>query len=511
MIHILIVDDEKAARSQIEYELRSGYPEEIMVESVSNGFAALELAEQNKPDILLADIKMPKMDGITLTQKMKEKNPDIKVILITGYADKEIVKQAIRMGVDNFIEKPIVANELISAVVKAREAISRSARVSELNSSRVVFALAKAGCDVERLFSNQSYYFYKKMLHMRFQTVILKILPVDEVSPVNQPDILSSLFDLLHEWSMEALYAFKTENILMIHFCMEKETDFLRTEAFCENYMTGKEEYFFFCCMGKVVGCMQEIYLSYNEAILCMEQSFFRRRPGICRIQEMTDNGAEEMDNPEKLQSLLREDKKSEVFELLDQIHRHLQSCSNKLIIDAKKIYIDFVHQLFVFSAEYCRNFSKEHREQDVILQINSVQWLEQLHQMVYRLLKELLSDVENRDKESALVSKVETYVKSHITDSNLSLDRIADYCALSSGYVNRIFKKKTGQTLNEYIGNVRIKKALTLLMETNDTMEHIALCVGYGSANYFYSVFKKKYGVTPAEYRNMYVGGGKA
>lgn len=505
MIHILIVDDEKAARNQIEYELREGYPGSVTISSVSNGFAALEIAEKNMPDILLADIMMPKMDGITLTRKMKEKNSDIKIILITAYADKEIVKQALKIGVDNFVEKPININELLTAVSKAEDEIKKSSQVSRINSSKVVFSLAKPDCNTEQLFSNMPYYLYQKMKQMKFQTAILKLLPVNDDVIVDQPNILSGLSDLLHEMSLEALYAFKTENVLIIHFCVDDQVDILQTETFCQTYMERKSDYYIFCCFGKIVEGMQDIYLSYNEAIVCMEQSFFRKVPGICRLQELTDNVTVTSVNLENLQLLLQENKKTEILQLLEQLHQYFQSCNNMLVIDAKNSYMDFVHQLFTFSSEYHLKFSKEYREQDIILQISNVQWLEKLHELVYALLNDLMPGAENRDKESELVNKVKTYVKTHITDQNISLEMIADYCSLSSGYVNRIFKNKTGQTLNEYIGDVRIKNALEMLMQTDDTLEHIALCAGYGSANYFYSVFKKKYGVTPAEYRNVY------
>mgnify|MGYP000966054924 FL=1 len=125
MLKILVVDDEKGTRDVISKlinwnELGIGW-----VGEAEDGADALQIAKDEKPDILLTDIKMPKMNGIQLVENLREALPNCKIIFLTGYSDKEYLKAAIRYKAVNYVEKPVDLNELTKVLKSAaKEALA---------------------------------------------------------------------------------------------------------------------------------------------------------------------------------------------------------------------------------------------------------------------------------------------------------------------------------------------------------------------------------------------------
>lgn len=116
MIKVMIVDDEKYVRMGIKNDTDWALIGCEVVAEASNGEMALELAGQFRPDLVISDIKMPKMDGIELAGRLLEKYPDTKVIFLTAYNEFEYARQAVRLGVSDYLLKPFHDGELEGAI-----------------------------------------------------------------------------------------------------------------------------------------------------------------------------------------------------------------------------------------------------------------------------------------------------------------------------------------------------------------------------------------------------------
>ncbi len=116
MIKVMIVDDEKYVRMGIKNDTDWALIGCEVVAEASNGEMALELASEHRPDLVISDIKMPKMDGIELAGKLLEKYPDTKVIFLTAYNEFEYARQAVRLGVSDYLLKPFQDGELEGAI-----------------------------------------------------------------------------------------------------------------------------------------------------------------------------------------------------------------------------------------------------------------------------------------------------------------------------------------------------------------------------------------------------------
>lgn len=118
MYKLIFAEDERASRMGI-LDAIPWEELEIQVETGKNGIDALKIAETFKPDILLTDIKMPKMDGILLAQKIKELNPNCSILFISGYSEVEYLKSAIHLRAINYVDKPVIISELKEHLMKA--------------------------------------------------------------------------------------------------------------------------------------------------------------------------------------------------------------------------------------------------------------------------------------------------------------------------------------------------------------------------------------------------------
>lgn len=127
MIRIMIVDDEILFREYLRTSIQWGnYGFSICAEA-RNGLEALEMMEKEVPDILLLDINMPFMDGITLSEQVRERNYKTELVIITGYGEFEYAQRALKLGVVDFILKPFEKEELLMTLIKIKNRIMSTA------------------------------------------------------------------------------------------------------------------------------------------------------------------------------------------------------------------------------------------------------------------------------------------------------------------------------------------------------------------------------------------------
>lgn len=120
MIKVMVVDDHELVREGIKSLLET-YDDIKVVGEAQNGMEAIEVITQNVPDVLLMDIKMPKMDGIDAAKNIMEKNPEIKIIALTSFIDKNLVEEALKSGVMGYVMKNTTGEKLISVIRGAVE------------------------------------------------------------------------------------------------------------------------------------------------------------------------------------------------------------------------------------------------------------------------------------------------------------------------------------------------------------------------------------------------------
>ena len=115
MIKVMIADDQELIRQSLQIVL-STHEDLKIVDAVENGFAVLESIKKERPDVILMDIRMPEMDGVYCTKAVKEKYPDIKIIILTTFDDDEFVFSALKYGASGYLLKGVSMDELYHAI-----------------------------------------------------------------------------------------------------------------------------------------------------------------------------------------------------------------------------------------------------------------------------------------------------------------------------------------------------------------------------------------------------------
>ena len=134
MIKILIADDQELIRQSLMIIL-DNVPDFEVVDCVADGIEVMASVKQDKPDVILMDIRMPRMDGVVCTQRIKELYPDIKIIILTTFDDDEYVFNALKFGASGYLLKGISMKELSDAI---RKVYNGTAMINEDIASKVV-------------------------------------------------------------------------------------------------------------------------------------------------------------------------------------------------------------------------------------------------------------------------------------------------------------------------------------------------------------------------------------
>ncbi len=182
LANILIIDDEKETRLYLEELLTEN---NFFVFTAENGMKGLEIIEKEKIDIVLADIVMPKIDGIALTRSIKEMNPDIPVILMTAYSSIEYAVESMKAGAADFISKPFKINYALFIIKKVLE----TKRLGEKAKKTEYY---KELSNIDALTSIHNYRFFKEILdneikrHKRYErNLSFLLIDIDDFKSIN--------------------------------------------------------------------------------------------------------------------------------------------------------------------------------------------------------------------------------------------------------------------------------------------------------------------------------------
>lgn len=122
---VLLVDDEEEVMNAIEHKINWEELGFEVIGKAQNGVKALEIAEKTQPDVVITDIKMPYMDGLELSRKLKEENPSIRIMILTGFDEFEYAKEAVHLEIEEYVLKPVNASELSECMKRLKGALDR--------------------------------------------------------------------------------------------------------------------------------------------------------------------------------------------------------------------------------------------------------------------------------------------------------------------------------------------------------------------------------------------------
>ncbi len=533
MLKVFLVEDEYVVREGIKNNVawkEHGY---IFCGEAADGEVAYAQIRLKKPDIIITDIKMPFMNGLELSRLVKKDNPDVKIIILSGYEEFELAKSAIIIGVEEYLLKPINAEELITAVNRVAEKI-RLENKEKQNLLKLKKEMEENEVEIKRnffheLISNTQSLSNKlekgKQLKLELAASFYSIV-LFKVSRVKHGDEEFSN-RLVHMYSKLFQY-FEQEEIISFDRNLEGIALLLKADTLDEmnekqkKYITEieaiiklYEKVSYFGGVGCSVDRLSELCTSFEDASRAFAYRFIKEKDMFLKADQINNtedtpwvdmNYTEYLDK-EIAYKFLRNGELGEVNFFVEEYFKNFSHACENSIMFRQYIIMD----MYFITANFIDQISKKDEgiKSDVSLQnLQNIHTIIKSYKKTIDFIKDLFSqaitfrnEIATR-KFSDIIGETKEYIHKNYCEEEISLNSAASYVNISPSYLSSVFSQETGQTFVKYLTDLRMNKAKELLMCTNKRSNEISTEVGYKDPHYFSYLFKKIHGCSPLQYR---------
>lgn len=540
MLKIFLAEDEVIVRETIKRMIPWENLGFELVGEAADGEMALPLLLRQKPDLLITDIKMPFMDGLTLAKVAKKEIPGLKVVILSGYDDFNYAKQAINIGVEDYLLKPITKNALIERLTEIRsryehektqkeyyEKFHREMQAYEKNSSRDFFeALVRGSMDMMEIYRRS------EKLGLDIVAEAYNVL----IFTMNCEEEFSGQREGYSEWeaeSLELLEEFFSENTsAMLFRCNifsygvlikgQKETIEENTRSCVseiQRILDRKEQKRqWFVAAGEPVERLSQIQKSYYSASRAFSQRYLYDE-NILYYDEMTSmekkNVTEDDStylqkvdvnalNPAILQKFLSNGLLEETENFVKDYFYAIGQEPLESLVFRNYVTLNVRFSVMSFLKEIgCDTRTLEQEDTEDVLSESSKS-LENAIAYAEKIISQAIAlrDQNSGNKNRSILKTAVDFIDSHYMEEDMSLNKAANAANVSANHFSALFSQNMGQTFIEYLTNLRMNKAKEYLRCTSMRSSEIAGEIGYKDAHYFSYLFKKTQGMTPSDYR---------
>lgn len=540
MLKIFLAEDEVIVRETIKRMIPWENLGFELVGEAADGEMALPLLLRQKPDLLITDIKMPFMDGLTLAKVAKKEIPGLKVVILSGYDDFNYAKQAINIGVEDYLLKPITKNALIERLTEIRsryehektqkeyyEKFHREMQAYEKNSSRDFFeALVRGSMDMMEIYRRS------EKLGLDIVAEAYNVL----IFTMNCEEDFSGQREGYSEWkaeSLELLEEFFSENTsAMLFRCNifsygvlikgQKETIEENTRSCVSEiqriFDRKEQKRQWFVAAGEPVERLSQIQKSYYSASRAFSQRYLYDE-NILYYDEMasmekknvTEDDStylQKVDvnalNPAILQKFLSNGLLEETENFVKDYFYAIGQEPLESLVFRNYVTLNVRFSVMSFLKEIgCDTRTLEQEDTEDVLSESSKS-LENAIAYAEKIISQAIAlrDQNSGNKNRSILKTAVDFIDSHYMEEDMSLNKAANAANVSANHFSALFSQNMGQTFIEYLTNLRMNKAKEYLRCTSMRSSEIAGEIGYKDAHYFSYLFKKTQGMTPSDYR---------
>lgn len=532
-VKLCIVDDIRSVVEMIKNKIPwEQYGIEV-VGSAMNGEQGLEVIRQTKPDIILTDIRMPKMDGLEMTRQIVLMLPNSKIIILSAYTDFEYAKKAIQYGALDYVKKPFSIDDIVKVVVKAKEAWEH-----ERQDRQHVVELEKKM--KESLPALRQEYMSLLVHHQTDERDIAQWWGFLDLPPLQAPfavmviqidqfldkygDLVVkelelarfSLQNIVEETMSSHTSAIVFREAFNRYVCIlhlkSKESLIRIADACCEN-IANYTKFTISIGIGQAASLVRELPRSYQQALSALSYHFYTGGNGAFSFSSDPQASSagwvytEESEN--EFLFGFRSGNREKTMQWLTAIFDNMQNTTvlpepsdvehlfHGLSLRMLRVLLEKLprEQLAEFEAKV-----QEARGGSRASLHEYKQWLFDLCDIGCRLI-----DKEHASESQKIIYRSIAYIKSNL-EQDLTLEHCARQANLSWGYYSNLFKKVSGTTFQQFVTQAKIEKAKSMLIDDFQVQE-IAQELGYEHRRYFSEVFKKQTGLTPTEFKEISLG----
>jgi two-component system response regulator YesN len=534
MLKVFLVEDEIVVREGIKNNINWEDNGFIFCGEASDGELAYPMIQKMKPDIVVTDIRMPFMDGLELSRLIKKEMPGIKIIILSGYGEFEYAKEAINIGVTEYLLKPISGADLVKSLKSVGELIRKEQEEKEnlekfrremkeyeadekrrlfhdlVNGNQPLSGLLARGKELNLELSAMAYNIVLFTMDMPRQSLV-------------EPQIL-----LEAEQELEILLEGR-EEILKFNFFMEGIAILIKGSSFEEIRMTQdtyinrikeimnrRKQISYFGGIGVPVRRLGELPVSFREASRAFAYRYIWDVNEILDSSTITegamnlnqtgiDMGNVMQRNKKKVEDFLKSGSGEDVPYFVEE---YLKSLGNDtinstlfrqyMVMDMYYIVTGFLEELGYGSENTEKPFQDKAQGNRLILSYEAAK--DYIGKIFSHAVE--LRDVITTRHYSDMINKAKEYINENYHREELSLNMAAASVYISPSHFSAVFSQRTGQTFIKYLTDLRMRKAKELLKCTDMRAADIGYKVGYKDPHYFSYLFKKTQNCTPKQYR---------
>ena len=540
MLKIFLAEDEVIVRETIKRMIPWENLGFELVGEAADGEMALPLLIRQQPDLLITDIKMPFMDGLTLARLAKKEVPGLKVVILSGYDDFNYAKQAINIGVEDYLLKPITKNALIERLTEIRsryedektqreyyEKFHREMQAYEKNSSRDFFeALVSGSLDMMEV--------YKRAEKLGLDIVAESYNVL--IFTMNCNEDFSGQREGYSSWEAESLEMLKKfftghpfamlfrSNVFSYGVLIKGEKNSIRentricVEEIRKIFDRKEDNKEWFVAVGESVERLSQIQKSYHSASRAFSQRYLYDGKVLCydemlamEKKDVTNDDSEYLQkvdvnalNPTILQKFLSNGLLEETKNFVQDYFYAIGQEPMESVVFRSYVILNVRFSVLSFLKELgCDTKTLEPEDTEEIL-AESGRNMESTIAYAEKLVSQAiqLRDRNSGNKNRSILKTAVDFIDQHYMEEDMSLNKAANAANVSANHFSALFSQNMGQTFIEYLTSLRMDKAKEYLRCTGMRSSEIAGEVGYKDAHYFSYLFKKTQGMTPSDYR---------
>lgn len=538
MFKVLIIDDEPIIRKGLRNIINwKSFGCEVVGEA-ENGFEGGELIHKLLPDIIITDIKMPEVDGLSMLREIKSVVPECKIIILTGYRDYDYVHEALKLGAFDFLLKPSKIEELTAVISKAvKELKFQCERAVELQKLQVLF---EQNIPVlrEKFLYDVIYEINSSEEDIQGKLELFGITPDNYYMLIIQNDAEDtenrkiSQYDR-HLYQFGIINTFKevfSENFKVISITLnnmgiaflvmplDKKEDIIElVDKRCSYLQDIIRNCFGFTVTIAVSSegeVLTQLPLKFRECREALEHKFYLGNNSIIFHSDVnTFFKYDDHSLLERLQKALIEGVKSgnlpSVTEKLNDIFSYVKGTDptgKEYIKDFFWNTISSINSIRMSLPSGDNERNIEYRELSGLYGlIEKCSNADELNLILDEAARSVTAKVNSYNNKSIklILRKAVEYMQLHYSEQ-VTLNEVAEYAYVSTYYISRMFKRETGKNFVDCLNEIRMDKAKEMLKDVRFKTYEVAEKVGIPDSHYFSRLFKKYVGVTPTEFREL-------
>lgn len=479
---LLIVEDEKMIRQGIKNMIqRSGVPVEVIIEC-NNGETAWEILQEQQVDAMFTDIRMPKMDGIALVQEMQALEKKPLTVVISGYDDFSYAVEMLRMGVKEYILKPVDREQIVAIMQKLEEEVQK--RNAEVHTQRQMSLQQLRYLCMATHMEKQE----KELLQNQYRSQFFD----DEYV------VCCCNCDMDGEESGSASIFLGTVESHQIFIVESKNIGFLLKNELSHYYVG----------MSKPVRGIEHLQEAYTQAktmrkiafamgAMGMKEAVFEEKYRLDGEVQLSEVQQQQLDASVHM---LGTERITDVVGLFSDMVKQVENSTTSIELFEKQIQY-FIRQAAKNYEQVLKVQEDDILELQNLYQYQTIQaYIETLKEWVIKfneLISEEFDDYKNKQK----VQQAIGYIHENF-QKDLNMAVVSNYISMNYSLFSYSFKQYTGKNFVTYLKELRIQEAKRLLEKTDMRVVEISQAVGYENEKHFMKTFKAICGVSPTEYR---------